>query len=270
MPSTHRRLHVSGCADRCRPVKNRGMPTEILPIETADGVCPATLVTPDGEGPWPGVISYMDAGGVRPAMVEVAANIAAFGYAVLVPEMFYRQGDYPPFDMTTVFTDADERGRLMAMVGSLTKEMALSDTAAFLDALSARPEVAGDSVGTTGYCMGGGISLAAAGRYRGRIAAAASFHGGNLATDAPDSPHLAAAATAARVYVAGAENDRSFPADQEERLRAALTEAGVDFTIETYPAAHGFVLADTPVYDEASARRHDAALEALYAATLTV
>lgn len=246
------------------------MPTEILPIETADGVCPATLVTPEGDGPWPGVICYMDAGGVRPAMVDVAAGIAAFGYAVLVPEMFYRHGDYPPFDMQNVFTDADERGRLMSMVGSVSKAMALSDTAAFLDALSAHPAVAGDRIGTTGYCMGGGISLAAAGRFPDRVAAAASFHGGNLATDAPDSPHLAAADITAKVYVAGAENDRSFPADQEERLAAALRDAGVDHTIETYPATHGFVLADTPVYDEPSARRHDAALEALYAATLTV
>lgn len=246
------------------------MSTELLQIETADGVCPATLVTPDGEGPWPGVICYMDAGGVRPAMLDVAADIAELGYAVLVPEMFYRHGDYAPFDMQSVFTDADERGRLMSMVGSLSKEMALSDTAAFLDTLSAHPAVAGDRVGTTGYCMGGGISLAAAGRFPDRIAAAASFHGGRLATDEPDSPHLAAATTTARVYVAGAENDGSFPAEQAERLAAALSDAGVDHTIETYPAAHGFVLADTPVYDEASARRHDAALEALYAATLKV
>ncbi|WP_116996161.1 dienelactone hydrolase family protein [Desertimonas flava] len=245
------------------------MPTEILHIETTDGVCPATLVTPDGEGPWPGVICYMDAGGVRPAMVDVAANIAAFGYAVLVPEMFYRHGEYAPFDMQNVFSDAGERDRLMSMVFSLSKEMALSDTAAFLDALSAHPAVAGDRVGTTGYCMGGGISLAAAGRFPDRIVAAASFHGGQLATDDPDSPHLAAATTRARVYVAAASDDRSFPAEQEERLAAALSDAGVDHTIETYPAAHGFVLADTPVYDEACARRHDAALEALFGATLT-
>lgn len=244
------------------------MSTEPLQIETADGTCPAHLLTPRDGGPWPAVICYMDAGGVRPAMLEVGRTIADLGYAVLVPEMFYRHGEYAPFDMKTAFSDEAERNRLMTMIGSLTKEMAMRDTEAFLAALSEQPAVAGDKVGTTGYCMGGGLALTAAGRFPDRVVAAASFHGGNLATDAPDSPHLAVATATARVYVAAAENDRSFPPEQEERLAAALREAGVEHTIETYPAAHGFVLSDTPVYDEACARRHDAALEALFGATL--
>src|SRR5207248_1017527 len=114
----------------------------------------------------------------------------------------------------------------------------MSDTRAFLDHLAAQPDVRPGGVGTTGYCMGGGISLRAAGTYPDRIVAAASFHGSRLATDAPDSPHLLAPKMKARVYVAGAIEDASFTDEMKERLDDALTKAGVDHRIETYPAKH--------------------------------
>jgi carboxymethylenebutenolidase len=158
---------------------------------------------------------------------------------------------------------------MMAAVRSVTKEAAARDTEAMLAFLADQPEVADGPVGTTGYCMGGGLSLDAAGRFRDRVGAAASFHGGNIATEAPDSPHRLAGSMQARVYVAAAENDGSFGPDQEERLRAALEGAGVDHTIETYPAAHGFAVPDNPTYDEAAAERHWQALEHLYGSTLT-
>jgi carboxymethylenebutenolidase len=111
-------------------------------------------------------------------------------------------------------------------------------------------------VGTTGYCLGGGLSLAAAGNFPDRVAAAASFHGGRLATDAPDSPHLLAPKMKAKVYVAGATDDPSFPEDMKSRLIDALARAGVDHTVETWPARHGWVPSDTPVHDPAQAERH--------------
>src|SRR5262249_40005415 len=139
----------------------------------------------------------------------------------------------------------------------------MSDTAAFLDYLASQPDVKPGGIGTTGYCMGGLLSLTAAGTYPDRIAAAASYHGGRLATDAPDSPHLLASRMRARVYVAGAIEDSSFTEEMKERLERALTEAGVDHTIETYPARHGLVLTDHASYDPAAAERHWETLPAL-------
>ncbi len=170
--------------------------------------------------------------------------------------------------METVFTDPDERTRLMALVFCVTKDAATRDTEAILDFLAAQPEVADTKVGTTGYCMGGGLALTAAGRFPDRVGAAASFHGGRIATTAAVSPHLLAGAMQATVYAAGAENDASFDAEQFEVLSTALTDAGVDHTLVTYPAAHGFAVPDNPTYDEAAAARHWQALEDLFASTL--
>jgi carboxymethylenebutenolidase len=237
-------------------------------IPTPDGTCDASLHTPAGAGPWPAVIMFPDAGGVRPTFHAMAQQLADLGYAVLLPNFYYRLGPIEPFDMKNVFTDADERKRLMTLVSSVTKEEAARDTEAMLDFLAAQPEVADTKVGTTGYCMGGGFALTAAGRFPDRVGAAASFHGGQIASTAPDSPHLLAGAMKATVYVAGAENDASFDAEQFERLLTALSDAGVDHTLVTYLAAHGFAVPDNPTYDEAAAARHWQALEDLYASTL--
>lgn len=244
------------------------MPTVDVSVTTPDGTCPATMVVPDGAGPRPAVIVFPDAGSLRPTFVDMARRVAEMGYVAFVPEIYYRHGDYEPFKMETAFTDDAERARLFGMVKSVTKAMAVSDTGAFLDFLAAQPRVAGTQVGTTGYCMGGGLSLAAAAHHPDRVAAAASFHGGYLASDQPDSPHLVADRITGRVYVAAAENDASFPAEQAARLAAALTSGGVDHAIETYPAAHGFAVPDNPTYDADADARHWAALADLYGATL--
>jgi carboxymethylenebutenolidase len=239
-------------------------------IPTPDGACGATLHTPNGAGagPWPAVIVYPDAGGVRDTFRAMAQRLADLGYAVLLPNLYYRRGAYEPFDLGTVFSDPSERARLMDLARSVTEQLVVGDTGAMLDFLATQPDVAGTKVGTTGYCMGGSFALTAAGRFPDRVVAAASFHGGQIASTAPDSPHLLAGSMRAKVYVAGAENDASFDAEQFERLSAALTEAGVDHELVTYPAAHGFAVADNPTYDEAAAERHWQALEDLYASTL--
>jgi carboxymethylenebutenolidase len=144
----------------------------------------------------------------------------------------------------------------------------MSDTHAFLEYLAAQPQVLPGGIGTTGYCMGGLMSLTAAGTYPDRIVAAASYHGGRLATDAPDSPHLLAPKMRARIYVGGAIEDQSFPDEMKERLESALTQAGVDHRIETYQAKHGWVFRDTPVYDAAAAEHHWETLGDLFAAIL--
>lgn len=248
------------------------MPTITDTITTADGTCPVRLFTPDtpdtpGTG-WPGVVMYPDAGGVRATFDAMAAELAGFGYAVLLPDVYYRHGDWAPFDMATAFADPRERGRLMAMIHSITPAMMAADAGAFFDYLAARPEVRGGRFGVCGYCMGGRTSLVVAGRQPDRVAAVASFHGGGLVTDAPDSPHLLADRIRAAVYVAGATNDGSFTAAQAATLRQSLTDAGVEHAVEIYPAAHGFAVSDNPPYDPDAAARHWAALRDWFAAHL--
>lgn len=241
-----------------------------IEIRTHDGVCPSYVFRPTSDrGPWPGVLVFMDGVGIRPAMWEVGERIAKHGYFAVMPDLFYRAGKYEPMNAKTVFSDPEQRKVLMekfSPVASQAKIMA--DTVYYLDWLTSQPDVKPGKVGTTGYCMGGLMSLCAAGTYPERIAATASFHGGRLATDAPESPHLLAPKIRSRVYVAGAIEDQSFTDEMKARLEDALTKAGVDHTVETYPAKHGWVLSDTPVYDAKCAERHYEALFALLDATL--
>ncbi|WP_137147875.1 dienelactone hydrolase family protein [Mycolicibacterium sp. CR10] len=237
-------------------------------VRTADGACPVTLHTPDGDGPWPGIIMYPDAGGARPTFRAMADRLAGYGYAVLVPDVYYRDGDWAPFSMATVFEDEGERNRLFSMISKVTPEIMATDATAFFDYLATRPEVGGESFGTTGYCMGGRTSLVVAGRVPERVAAAMSFHGGGLAGDDPGSPHLLAERMQAAVYVGAAQNDRSFTTEDGETLDKALTAAGVEHTIEFYPAFHGFAVPDNGPYDEPSARRHWETMQSFFGAHL--
>jgi carboxymethylenebutenolidase len=235
-----------------------------LEITTRDGRCPSYVWRPPGRGAWPAVLVYMDGIGIRPAMLEVGERLATHGYFVLLPDLFYRSGRYAPMNARTVFTDPSERKILMEKYLSLvTPANVMADSGAFLAWLASQSDVRRGPIGTTGYCRGGLMSLTAAGTYPDRVAVAASYHGGNLATDAPDSPHRLAPRIRARVYVAGAIEDASFTDEMKARLEQALTDAGVDHLIESYPAKHGFVLRDTPSYDPAAAERHWETLLAL-------
>ena len=226
-------------------------------IQTDDGTCPAHVFRPAGAGPLPGVLFYMDGIGIRPALFEMGERLAAAGYHVLLPDLFYRAGQYEPMDARTVFADPAQRKELFSrFMSTATIANVMRDTRAYLDRLEGDPGVRGRRFGSTGYCMGGRMSLSAAGHFPDRIAAAASYHGANLASDAPDSPHLLAARMKARVYVAGAIEDPSFPDEQKARLEQALAAAGVAHVVETYLARHGWVPSDTPVHDPACAERH--------------
>jgi carboxymethylenebutenolidase len=243
---------------------------EQVSISTRDGECPAYVCTPSEPGRHPSVIFYMDGLGIRPTIFDMGQRLAGYGYVVLVPDLFYRAGRYEPLDPKEIFASGDARTAIGHLLTSTDNRRAGEDTEAFLAYLDSREDVAGSKVGTTGYCMGGAISLTAAGRYPERIAAAASFHGGNLATDSELSPHLLAPSMTAQVYVAGADQDSSYPPEMAARLEQALGDAGVDHRCEIYPEAlHGWTMADFPVYNEAAAERHWDALVALFAATLT-
>ena len=241
------------------------MPRIDVDVPTPDGPCPATLHLPVDGLPVPGAVLWPDAAGPRETFRRAADRLAAAGYAVLLPDVYHRSGPWEPFDAETVFSDPPERARLMAMARSITAKMTTRDAGALLAFLAGRAEVAGPRVGVFGYCMGGRAALLVAGRYPERVGAAASFHGGNLAqADDPDSPALLADRMRAAVYVATARDDASFPPEQYARLDAALAAAGVEYTMEEYPAAHGFAVPDNPTYDPAAEERHWAALTAVF------
>jgi carboxymethylenebutenolidase len=192
-------------------------------------------------------------------------RLASMGYVALIPDIYYRAGQWAPFDVATIFTDSQERARMGTLTRVLTNDRIIADTGAYADFLLARPEVRGSAIGTTGYCLGGRMSLIAAGGLGRKIAAMASFHGGRLAVaDDPSSPHLSADRITATVYVAGATDDDLFTAEQAELSQSALTVAGVDHTVEFYPARHGFAVPDNPTYDNEADARHWEALHQLY------
>jgi carboxymethylenebutenolidase len=240
------------------------MPTEQVTIRTAEGDCPAYVISPAGHGPWPAAIFYGDAGGIRPAMLNMARRLADASYLVLLPDLFYRYGPYGPLVPQEVFKGdvAAILGPLMATTGT---DKASEDTGAFLDYLDTRQDVSGTRIGAVGFCMGGGMAIAAAATYPQRFAAVASFHGGNLATDAATSPHLRVPKLDAQVYVASADKDDTYPPDMAARLEGALTQAGVRYQAETYPGAfHGWMVPDFPVYDQDASARGWRALLALF------
>lgn len=245
------------------------MAREAITIETADGHCPAHLFRPEGEGPWPGVLFFMDGIGIRPALFDMGERLASHGYLVLLPDLFYRSGPYTAPDPAKLFADQAVRDAWFTrMRSAIDHERAMRDSVAYLDTLAAVPDVATERFGVVGYCMSGGMALAAAGLFPDRIAAAASYHGGRLATDDPTSPHLLAPKIKARVYVGVATDDASCPPEMTARLEEALTAAGVDHTVETYAARHGWAPADTPAHDEAAAERHWTTMLSLFDSTL--
>ncbi len=232
-----------------------------IDIETRDGACPGYVFTPEdpsyGQGPWPVVIMLMDGPGIRPALFDMAQCLAQSGYFVLLPDLFYRAGPYPPMDTKRVWSNAELRNAHRdTFMSTATPPNVMSDMAAFLDVLEDASQARAGAIGVVGYCMGGRLALIAAGTYPDRIGAVASYHGGGLADDKTSSPHLLAARIRAKVYVAGAIEDANFPDDMKARLAAALSDAGVDHLIETYPARHGWVPADMPAHDPDEAEHH--------------
>ncbi|MDR3084125.1 MAG: dienelactone hydrolase family protein, partial [Streptomyces sp.] len=241
----------------------RGMSVE---IHTQDGTADAYLAYPDDHSAHPAVLLYMDAFGLRPSLRKMADRLAENGYTVLVPNVFYRRGRAPVVELPE-FIDTERPGlfqQITPLIRSLTPEVAARDADAFLHWLAICPQAADGPVGVTGYCMGARLALRAAGSHPERVAAMAGFHGGRLATDTPDSPHLVADQVTAEVYFGHADKDPSMPPEQIERLDKALTEAGVRHRSEVYPgASHGFTQGDTSVYHREGAERHWTELLAL-------
>ncbi|MFD8433230.1 MULTISPECIES: dienelactone hydrolase family protein [Streptomyces] len=229
-------------------------------IPTGDGTADAYLTHPADGAPHPAVLLYMDGFGLRPSLRAMADRLAGAGYTVAVPNVLYREGRAPLVELPE-FIDQASRPRIFERLGpmmrALTPDQVERDADAYLRWLAGRPEAADGPVAVAGYCMGAALALRTAGAYPDRVAATAGFHGGNLATEAPDSPHLVAGRLTGEVYFAHADDDPGMPAEQQERLEAALTAAGVTHRCEVYPGAqHGYTQADTSAYDEKAAERH--------------
>jgi carboxymethylenebutenolidase len=251
------------------------MSTSLIQIQTSDGPCTTELAVPQGAGPWPAVIVFFDAGGLRPAQTHIAERISQMGYVVLQPDLFHRA---PPVSellggpvtlaaMAKVFHDPEQRQKFFTTYygpaldyGNLTKTVG-----AVLDHIATRSDVRG-GIGTTGYCMGGNASVRSATIFGDRIAATAAFHPGGLVTDQADSPHARVGSIKSRVYLGPATGD--LPAEAEATLRAAFDGAHVQYQIEHYDAKHGYAVDDSDAYDRAAADKHYAALESLYRETL--
>lgn len=239
-----------------------------IQIETNDGTCPAHVFAPDGAGPWPAAIIYMDIFGMRPATIAFAERLASYGYVVLLPDIFYRIGTYGPLEPKKAF-EGDFRAYVAEMFTATSKLKAADDTRFFLDALAARPDVKPGKVGVTGYCFGGGLAIVAAGTYPAEIGAVGAFHTGNLATDDADSPHLYLPKLKAELYIGVADKDHSYPPEMEARFREALEGSGIAYRHELYPAAgHGWTQTDFPIYQKEGDDRHWSELTALFKRTI--
>jgi len=248
-----------------------------LSIETPDGACDAAFIHP-ASGAHPGVLIWPDAFGLRPAMREMGRRLAQDGFAVLVPNPFYRLVKAPLYDTAenVDFGDPATRAKLGPLMGSINAPGAAEkDAAVFVAFLDAQSQVDRlRKIGSQGYCMGGALVLRTAATVPERIGAAASFHGGGLVTDKPDSPHLLAPRIRARTYVGVAANDDQRQPEAKDRLRAAFVAANVPTEIEVYPARHGWCVPDmpteagAPIYSAADAERAWGKLLALYRSAL--
>jgi carboxymethylenebutenolidase len=242
-------------------------------IKTPDGTCDAAFIHPS-TGSHPGVLIWTDAFGLRPAMRDIAKRIATEGYSVLVPNPFYRVAKAPVFNSASSFNfqDQAEMAKLKPLMGSVNAPGAAEkDAVAYIAFLDGQSQVnKAKKIGTQGYCMGGALVVKTAAALPDRIGAGASFHGGGLVTDQPDSPHLLAPKIKARMYFGVASNDDQRQPDAKDKLREAFAAAKVPAEIEVYPARHGWCVPDMPVdngapiYSRPEAERAWSKLAALY------
>ena len=246
-------------------------------VKTPDGMCDAAFIHPT-TGTHPGVLIWPDAFGLRPSMRDIAKRIAAEGYSVLVPNPFYRTAKAPVFGDVSNFNfgNQDDRAKLQSFTGPLQAAgNAEKDAAAYIAFLDAQQQVdKNKKMGTQGYCMGGPLVVKTCATVPNRVGAGASFHGGNLVTNNPDSPHLLAPKIKGRMYFGIASNDDQKQPDAKDKLKKAFEDAKVPVQVEVYPAKHGWCVPDmpkdggAPIYDAAQADRAWGKLLALYKAGL--
>ena len=240
-----------------------------LDIATPDGEMETFVCRPERGGPRPPALMLMDAPGVREELRDMARRLASVGYAVLLPNLYYRAGRDTTFGADVLEEGSAGNRRMRAIRTKMTIPPIMRDVSALIDYCDSRPEIAHGPVGCHGYCMSGPYALAAAARYPRRIAAAASFYGTWLVSDAEESPHLTFARGGAELYIACAEHDDLAPPDMVEELRGHFARSGARGELEVYPGVHhGFAFPERWCYDRAAAERHWERLIALYRCAL--
>lgn len=242
---------------------------EKVEIRTADGTSRGLLYQPDGAEPLPGVIFLTDIGGIRPSPEQMARRLAAEGYVVLLPNVFYRTREPPMFDFERKWGDERTMKRFAELTEPMTPDALERDGGAYVDFLAARPSVKDGPMGVVGHCFTGGMALRTAAARPDRIAAAASFHGGWLYTDAPTSHHLVLPRVKARLYIGHAVQDRTMPPEAIQKLDEALAAWGGRYESEVYEGAHhGWTVPDNASYQKEQAERAFTKLTTLFAETL--
>ena len=240
---------------------------DIFDLPTPDGQMETFLCRPERGDPAPGVLMLMDAPGIRPELYDMARRLATVGYAVLLPNLYYRAGKDTKYDPVTVLEKGSpEQTRMRAVRTKMTIPPVMGDVGAMLEWIDAQPEISSGPVGTHGYCMSGPYSLAAAARYPDRIAAAASFYGTWLVNEeAEESPHRNLGKAKGELYISCAEHDDLAPLDMVAMLKELFDASGNPGELEIHPGVHhGFAFPDRWCYDVPAAERHWERLIALY------
>jgi carboxymethylenebutenolidase len=235
-------------------------------VPMASGVADSALFYPEGKGRWPAVLVWTDILGLRPVFREMGQRLAAQGYVVLVPNPFYRNAKAPVVDGSFDFSKPEDRAKVMPMAAALTADANISDAKSYVTFLDAQPQTdRKKKMGVQGYCMGGPLTFRTAATASERIGAAATFHGGGLVTDKPDSPHLLIPKMKAEVLCAVADNDDKRDPAAKDKLKEGFAAAHLKATVEVYEGCnHGWTVRGSQVYNEAGAERAWAELTALY------
>ena len=230
------------------------------PIRTADGVMTTFVVRPDGDGPYPVAVLYMDGAGYRDQVKQNARRFAADGYYCVAPDLYYRIGERLSFDMSKMAITGlkgPEADQMMRAATSVTPEKVVSDTRAILAAIAADPAAGSGPKVCVGYCLGARLALCVASALADEFVAAAGIHPGALITDKPDSPHHDLAGVRGELYFAFAETDRTATLELVDQFRDELRHNGVRGVVERLPGTtHGFAMADLPVYNRDAAEHH--------------
>lgn len=244
------------------------MSEEAIEIRTADGTADGYVHRPSGAGEGPGVLVLTDIGGLRPATLGFSEQLAAQGYVVLTPNVFYRTSKPPMFTFAPNWAEERTQKRFAELAGPITPDAIERDAKSYLDFLAALPGVRGSKLGVVGFCFTGGFAVRVAALHPDRVAAAASFHGGNLYSDSPKSPHHVISKIKARLYFGHAKNDRSMSQEAIDKLDQTLAAWGGKYESEVYDAAHGWTMPGSPVHNEQQAERAFEKLTELFAQTL--
>lgn len=240
-------------------------------VPMAQGVSDSALFYPEGKGPWPAVLVWTDILGLRPVFREMGRRLAAEGYVVLVPNPFYRNAKAPVVDGSFDFSKPEDRAKVMPMAQALTADANISDAKSYTTFLDAQPQTdKTKKMGVQGYCMGGPLTFRTAATRADRIGAAATFHGGGLVTDKPDSPYLMIPQMKAEVLCCVADNDDKREPTAKDTLKQAFAAAHLKATVEVFEGCnHGWTVRGSQVYNEAGAERAWSELTALYKRNLS-